>query len=158
MAPARSTLIDANLLTLWIVGSVSESMVERCTRTRGYSIEDYRKLADYLEEGRNVVVTPNVATETNSLINKLKGSYLLQGRAILARALTDWEEIYVESSRAVHGPDFLRSGLSDAATILTAADHVEVLTDDFDLYRTLLARGMAVKNFTHWRASGWLHE
>lgn len=155
MAEARTALIDANLLTLWIVGQVSEQEVPRCRRTRHYSIEDYQMLARYLGQFAHVVITPNIVTETSNLIGALSGDYLQKAREILAAGLRIWEEQYIESVRVSDEREYYRLGLTDAAILLTATRNTQVLTDDFDLYRSLSNRGIPVMNFTHLRASRW---
>ncbi len=156
MAGRAAALIDANLLALWIVGNVAESEVPRCRRTRHYSIDDFRMLSSYLLRFGSVVITPNIATEASNLIGVLSGKYLERVRAYLANAVTHWEERYMPSFQAVEDYDYLRLGLTDAAILLAASRTMEVLTDDFDLYQSLLGRGMPVTNFTHLRSAGWL--
>lgn len=156
MDRARTALIDANLLALWIVGQVSEEEVPRCRRTRHYSIEDYHMLARYLDQFTHVLITPNIATETSNLIGVLSGDYLQKAREILAAGLRIWDEQYIESVRASGEREYNRLGLTDAAILLTATRNTEVLTDDFNLYKSLCSRRIPVTNFTHLRASRWL--
>lgn len=87
MAEISTVLLDANVLSLWVVGQVSEEQVPRCRRTRHYSIEDYRMLGSYLGQFRHVLIIPNIATETSNLIGVLSGDYLKKARAILAAGL-----------------------------------------------------------------------
>ena len=155
MSEARTALIDANLLALWIIGQVSEAEVPRCRRTRHYSIDDYRMLAKYLSRFSQVLIIPNIATETSNLIGALSGAYLQQARSILAAGLRVWDECYVPSIQAINEREYRRLGLTDAAILITASRDTEVLTDDFDLYLCLSHRGIPVTNFTHLRAQNW---
>ena len=155
MSEARTALIDANLLALWIIGQVSEAEVPRCRRTRNYSIDDYRMLAKYLTRFSQVLIIPNIATETSNLIGALSGDYLQKARGILAAALRVWDECYIPSVQAINEREYRRLGLTDAAILITATRDMEVLTDDFDLYRSLSHRGIPVTNFTHLRAQNW---
>lgn len=155
--PEKSTvLIDANVLTLWIVGKVSEAVVPHFRRTKKYSVEDYRILTRYLDQFTHVVITPNIATETSNLIGALSGEYLKRARAILAAGLHVWNESYIQSGLASKEPEFSRLGLTDAAILISATQEAEVLTDDFDLYLALSKRGVPVTNFTHLRTAGFL--
>jgi len=153
-----SVLIDANLLTLWIAGQVSETIVPSFRRTRQYSIKDYRLLAAYLSKFTRVIVTPNIATETSNLLGSLYGDHLKKSRYILAKALEVWDEIYIQSIEASKVHDYARLGLTDAGIILSATKKIEILTDDFDLYLSLLQKGLNVTNFTHIRTAGMLDE
>lgn len=151
MADTSTVLIDANMLTLWIVGQVSVDEIPKCRRTRHYSISDYDILVEYLADVKNVVITPNVATETSNLIGTLTGKYLEYARAILASGLQAWEELYIKSAEASLHEDYMRLGLTDAGIILASNQKIEVLTDDFDLYLSLSKNKIPVKNFTHMR-------
>jgi hypothetical protein len=156
MAEQSTVLIDANLLTLWIVGQVSEDVVPQFRRTRKYSIEDYQMLARYLAPFLHVMIIPNIATETSNLLGGLYGDYLRRARAILAAGLSVWNEFYVQSALASNEPDFNRLGLTDAAILISATRETEVLTDDLDLYLSLSRQGIPVTNFTHLRTAGLL--
>lgn len=151
-----NALIDANLLTLWIIGNVAEEEVPRCRRTRHYSVNDFRLLHGYVGRCARVVVTPNVATEASNLIAVLQGKYLLQARSILAQALEVWEEVYVKSADASALVEYRWLGLSDAAILLAASTEVEVLTDDLRLFDTLCRRGVKAINFNRLRVIGML--
>lgn len=148
--------MDANVLTLLIVGKVAEAEIPRCRRTKKYSVDDYRMLTRYLDQFRHVTITPNIATETSNLLGALSGDYLHRARAILAAGLRVWNESYIQSGLASKEPEFNRLGLTDAAILLNATQELEVLTDDFDLYIALLHRGIHVTNFTHLRTAGLL--
>jgi len=156
MAEQSTVLIDANLLTLWIVGEVSKDEVLRNRRTKRYSIEDYQILARYLTRFSRVMILPNIATETSNLIGALSGDYLKKARAILAAGLNVWNESYIQSASASKEPDFNRLGLTDAAILICATRETEVLTDDLDLYLSLSRKRIPVTNFTHLRTAGLL--
>lgn len=149
-------MLDANVLTLFIVGQVSEDMVERCRRTRQYKIQDYHLLVSYVAPFTNLLVTPNIATEVSNLLGVLSGDHLIRARKILYNYIGTWTEVYVESNRAKVVPEYTRLGLTDAAILLIASHEMEVLTDDFDLYSALLKRGIKATNFTHIRTRGMI--
>jgi rRNA-processing protein FCF1 len=155
MTPNK-VIIDANLLTLWIVGQVSEDLVPKCRRTRQYTVDDYLVLANYLTRFITVIITPNIATEVSNLIGVLKDDHLIKARTILAGGFEAWTEVYFKSVAAKDIPEYMRLGLTDAAILLSVSRETEVLTDDFDLYRVLTKRGIIVTNFTHLRTAGMI--
>ena len=55
------------------------------------------------------------------------------------------------SSVAAERKEFVRLGLADAALLEIAAKDVTLLTTDFDLYNTALAKGAQALNFNHLR-------
>jgi len=158
MTERSIVLIDANLLTLWIIGQVSEEKVPHCRRTSHYSVADYRMLASYLSQFKHVIITPNIATETSNLLGALNGDYLKLARQILAAGLKIWSESYIQSVRVSEEPEYSRLGITDVAILLSATRETEVVTDDFDLYNSLSRRGVSVTNFTHLRAARWLEQ
>lgn len=158
MQNRTTVMIDANLLVLWIVGQVSLKEIPRFRRTRKYTETDFYILSHYLGNFRDVIITPNIATEASNLIGALYGDYLSRARYILAAGLQVWKELYIKSSIASEEPEFRRLGLTDAAILLSTRNDTEVVTDDFDLYRSLINRRIPVTNFTHLRTAGWLDE
>ena len=148
---ARRILIDSNMLTLFIVGQVAESHIVRFKKTSHYSFKDYLILCSYIDNYTQVIITPNIATETSNLIGFLNGQYLKDARAFLANILSQWTEHYTTSSEAASSPIYSRLGLTDAAIHHFTDNTTEVLTDDFDLYRALLDKQVQVANFTHLR-------
>lgn len=150
-----TTMLDANVLTLWIVGCVSEEQVPRCKRTKRYTARDYRILVGYMDSFDQMATTPNVATEVSNLIGALHGEYLQVARQILSAGLQVWHEKYVPSSSAIANVHYQKLGLTDAALLSVAKHDTEIITDDFDLYSCLTASHVPVKNFTHLRAQQW---
>lgn len=152
----RVVLLDSNLFLVWVVGSVDPALVGTYERTSSYSTEDFALLSEYLASFETVLVLPNILTEVNNLLGKLKGDYRTAAHQILARAVRDWQEQYVASRDAVQQPEFMWLGITDAAVLAVAGHDVEVATDDLKLYRQLLERQASAVNFTHIRTRNWL--
>ena len=155
MVRNHTVLLDANVLTLLIVGQVSEDEIPRCRRTRHYGIGDFHILSEYLERFEQMATTPNVVTEVSNLIGVLHGKYLQWARQILAGGINLWSEHYVPSVDASSNPNYLRLGLTDAALLSVRERNTEIITDDLDLYCCLASDGVPVTNFTHLREQQW---
>jgi hypothetical protein len=67
-----------------------------------------------------------------------------------------WPEEYVSSDEAVRVPEYLRLGLTDAGLLSLAVAGVELLTDDFDLYKAVADRQAPVHYFTHLWSADWI--
>lgn len=154
--PPRKALIDANLLTLLVVGAVSRDEVEKNKRTRKYDTDALDLLLMLVDDYDEILATPNVFTETSNLITSFTGRYLQAARAIIAEKVTVWPEEYVASEDAVMVPEYLRLGLTDAGLLSLAVTGVELLTDDRDLYLAVEARHARVTYFTHLWTKGWI--
>lgn len=153
--PPRRALIDANLLTLLVVGGVSRDEIARNKRTQQYDIEALDLLLHVLDDYDEILATPNVFTEASNLINSLTGSHLQAARIIIGETVSVWTEQYVASNQAVMLPEYLRLGVTDAGLLLVADEGIELLTDDLDLYLAVATRKAPVTYFTHLRTKGW---
>ena len=60
--------MDANLLVLFIVGSVGRELIAKHRRLQEYTAEDYDMLIDFIEAVDHVFVTPNTLTEASNLL------------------------------------------------------------------------------------------
>ncbi len=68
---ARTVLLDTNLLLLYLVGSCAPEWILRHKRTASYRLEEFKPLCEILSRGRNLVVTPNILTETSNLARQI---------------------------------------------------------------------------------------
>ena len=66
--PAKGYFIDANLLLLLVVGSVSLGAIARHRRLREFTWDDYGILINLIGQVERVLVTPNTLTETSNLL------------------------------------------------------------------------------------------
>lgn len=145
--------IDANLLVLFVTGSVDEVIIGRHRRLREYTRNDYAALVQEIDRFNRILVTPNTLTETSNLLaqhGKPERSLLLERLRVL---IEETEEIVVASAEVSADDEFGRLGLTDAALLILAAPETPVITADFDLYFTISHRlPDAVVNFSHIRA------
>ena len=147
---AGSLLIDANLLVLWAVGSVSPSLIPRHKRLANtYRESDHQLLVDFLGVYDGLVVTPNALTEAANIAKQISEPARGQISEFIAEIAEKAKEIYVPSATAVGRSEYRFLGLSDAA-ILEVQD-VHLLTNDLDLYVSWGGQGKTCFNFTHLR-------
>ena len=143
----REAFIDANLLTLLVVGAVDRKLIEKHRRTRQFLEADYDRLRTMIRNVR-IFVTSHTLTETSNLLAKKPvDRRLLQGLRALIR---DSNEITVLGETAARNRHFLRLGLTDAGLLQEISPQRPLLTVDFDLYQTALKNGrLRAHNFTH---------
>ncbi len=151
--PATGYFIDANLLILFVVGSVNQDAILRHRRLRDFTPEDYELLIDLIDQVDRVMVMPNTLTETSNLL----GHHGEPERTLffdrLRVIIEETEEIVVASADASHNNAFTRLGLTDGALLEVVTPDTPVITVDLDLYLTAssVRPGSAI-NFTHLRA------
>jgi hypothetical protein len=153
----RSLLIDANILVLYLVGSLDPDLIERHKRLEKFTIEDFRLLQELLRPLPPIVTTPNVLTEVSNLAVQIGGATKENLRILLAALLQRgvFQEYVVESVEASRIQEFRRIGLTDAGIVLMAQREWAVLTDDLPLYLALQSRGIEAINFNHLREKTW---
>jgi hypothetical protein len=148
----RVLLIDTNLFLVLVVGAHDPAHIERFKRTRAYTAGDYDLLTAFVSGFSQLVVTPNILTEVSNLAGQLSEPLRSEVFASLALLAGQAAERYFPSREAVRESDFIRLGLADVSVLLTAREHVAVLTDDLPLYLKLLEQRMFVVNFNHLRS------
>ncbi len=144
---AKEAFIDANLLTLLVVGSVDKGLIEKHRRTRNFSVADYDRLRTIIRKVR-IFVTPHTLAETSNLLAKKPlDKRLLAGlRALIVGS----DEITVLGKTAASHRHFLRLGLSDAGLLKVISPQRPLLTVDLDLYQATFESGQVMAyNFRH---------
>ena len=153
--PPTGYFIDTNLLVLYVVGREDPALIGKHRRLEDYSAQDYNGLLDLLNQAGQVFVTPNTLTETSNLLGQHgepERSRLFQRLRVI---IEESREITVSSAVAAANFDFRRLGLTDAALLEVATADTPVVTVDFQLYLSMLAKGGedTVVNFINYRDS-----
>lgn len=151
----KGVIVDTNILLLLFVGSVNKNRISKFKRTEQFLPEDYDLLMEIISYFSKIVVTPNILTEVNSLINQMSESERSQSLEVLAKAVSEWDEFHVESSSATQVEKFIKFGLTDSGIISLAQEKYLVLTDDFKLANYLEKIKIDTVNFNNIRVCGW---
>lgn len=142
--------VDANLLVLLIVGSVSRHLISKHRRLRRFSEEDYDTLTGMIENVDRVFVTPNTLTETSNLLSQHKDPERARFFERLRFVIEESEEVVVASKTASQNKSFQRLGLTDATLLEAITAERPLITVDLDLYLAAEAKGPNfAMNFTH---------
>jgi len=151
----KGVIVDTNILLLLFVGSVNKKRISQFNRTEKFSPEDYDLLVERISYFSKIVVTPNILTEVNNLINQLGEPERSQSVEFLAKAVIKWDEFYVESSTATQVEKFTKYGLTDSGIISLAPGKYLVLTDDLKSANYLEKIEIDTVNFNNIRMYGW---
>lgn len=149
---SKKVLLDANLLTMYLVGLLGDGEVERFKRTRTYSTNDAIILNEALLSFKSILATPHVLAETANLLDWFHG----KKRQDLFQYLTEYidlvEEVYQPAEKIVLSRAFLKLGLSDASLFdICHQQNCILLTDDLDLYSFASGHGIEAINFNYLR-------
>ena len=143
--PPKGYFIDANLLVLFVAGSVNRDIIRRHRRLRDdYTAADYDRLMDLFNEVDQLLVMPNTLTEASNLLaqhGEPERSRLLAGLRVV---IEESEEVVVASGDAAATHAFIRHGLTDAALLRAVSEEAPLLTADEPLYRDALASGREI--------------
>jgi len=141
-------LVDTNLFLLYLVGKANPDRISNFKRTSRYTIEDFELLDRIMAQFKTLITTPHVLTELSNL-GDLQGEERLGFRSWFVQTIEQATEYRDESRLVVKDPSFDRLGLTDAAIAALGRHSYLFLTDDLDLYVTLLKRGVDAINFSY---------
>lgn len=151
----KGLLLDTNLLVLYTIGTASSDRIESFKRTRVYRREDYELLIRVIRRFKLLYTVAHVMAEVSNLTD-LRGSERLIARQVLADTIAVLKEPPISSLEASQGSNYEDLGLADSAISIVARRYkCEVLTDDLDLYLSLLREGITVEKFSHLRERNW---
>ena len=127
-------------------------MIAKHRRLREYTVEDYDLLCRFVEQTRQVFVTPNTLTEASNLLahhGEPDRSMLLHK---LRNLVEESRETVVASKEAADNHMFVALGLTDAVLLEAISSERPLLTVDLELYLAALkGGGQAAINFNHYR-------
>lgn len=154
--PGTGLLVDTNLLVLFIVGRVNRNRIDNFKRTSKYSKEDYDLLLSVLGRVTKPLYTvAHVLAEVSNL-TVLSGPERVLARQILKETVAVLHEAEMSSVRASGAKEYPTLGLVDAAIATVARENdCAVLTDDLDLYLSLINQGIPAFSFAHMQAREW---
>lgn len=151
--------IDANLLTLLLVGLTDRTLIGKHKRTNTFEAIDFDKLSELLGNYQAIIISPNVATETSNLIAQIGEPACSAIRTTMAAVLQEdrfgFKEIYHSTIAILDHPLFLRLGLTDCSLLHAIGTNIPLLTTDLSLYLEAQKQNHQAINFTHIRQS-WL--
>lgn len=126
-SPTKGLLIDANLLTVMIIGALGVGEVERFKRTREYIDDDVLGLDQLIQQFGWVGTTPHIMTETSNLLDWLDDARRANALGYLASFAQSAPEIGLSSTAVVESLVYYRLGITDAALCMAVKQQPLVL-------------------------------
>lgn len=142
-------LIDTNILLLYVVGRRDRAIIPRFKRTSLFDGDDFDMLLHQVGQYSALLVTGGVLAEVSNLLpDYLHVDLAAELRGLVAQA----QEAVAPATEIVGQNVFPRLGYTDCGILVAATmGETTVLTDDVQLYLTLMAREQRVVNFNHLR-------
>lgn len=152
---SRGLLLDTNLLLVYVIGLWNPKQVGQFKRTASFCLEDFELLARLVQFFDQVITTPNILTEVNSLSNQLSEDFKSTYYSRFSEQIRLLNECYVPSLDVASMQTFARFGLTDSVIQQLTRDKYLVLTDDLKLSLHLQTNGIDALNFNHLRVLNW---
>lgn len=147
---SKGILLDANLLTALIVGSLGSGEVERFKRTRQFSTKDVVELSKIVEKFGWRCTTPHVLAEVSNLLDWLDDDKKSKAGRLLATYVRNAKEVHVSAAEIVKTPVYCKLGLTDAGLVMLARqEDCAVFTADLPLYHYASNLKIEIFNFNH---------
>lgn len=112
---SKRVLLDANLLTMYLVAQLGDGEVEKFSRTRAYTTADAKILDKTLLGFKSIITTAQVLTETANLLDWFTGKKRQVLFGYLSQFVVTVDEKYLSAKQIILSPAFIKLGLSDAA-------------------------------------------
>lgn len=110
------------MLVLFVIGTIDPKLLGVAKRVKEYRPSDYDLVYTYVALFSEVVLLPNIVSETSYLLNYLKGErreLCMERLALLAKGSS---EQYVASVFAMEQPEYMALGVADAAVLCALED------------------------------------
>ena len=152
----KGVLIDANLLTVLIVGMLGRGQVEAFKRTRNFTSEDVVGIDAAVSGFGWSCTTPHVLAEVSNLLDWLDPSKKGAALGYLAELTGSLREVTFPATEIVATPIYFKLGITDAALFMAAREQgLVLLTADLPLYHYASGLHVEAINFNHLRDT-WL--
>ncbi len=137
-------LIDANALTILLVGLVDINLIGKHNRTSIYQQQDYYDLVTIIESIDKLIVLPNVWTEVDNLLNGFSGSHKYEYLLHITGTIKSTSEKYISSLKATESDCFFDLGLTDSLLLEYSKECKLLITADSKLSDYANAYGVLV--------------
>lgn len=137
-------LIDANALTILLVGLVDVKLIGHHKRTSIYQEQDYYDLLAIIESFDRLIVLPNVWTEVDNLLNDFSGNHKYEYILKVTNIIKSASEKYISSLKATESDCFFDLGLTDSLILEYSKECKLLVTADSKLSDYANAYGVLV--------------
>ena len=152
----KGILLDTNLLTALLIGSIGKGEVERSKRTRQFTTNDVAELHKIAARFGWICTTPHVIAEVSNLLGWLDDKRKSAASRLLAAYVRNAKEVHIEAAEIVRTPVYCQLGITDAGLVILAKkEKCTVFTADLPLYHYAANLGVEIINFNHIR-NQWL--
>lgn len=154
-------VVDANLLTLLVVGSASRKYIVKHKRLRNqYSEYDFELLALLIAEFSEIVLIPHILAEVSSLARQIENPARAAIQSAFRTLIATTPELPIASVAGADRDEFIELGLTDSVILHLCNMSVNgidptLITSDSDLADRALSLGYSVVDYRREFQSRW---
>ncbi|MCI5150853.1 MAG: hypothetical protein D3916_15970 [Candidatus Electrothrix sp. MAN1_4] len=149
---SKGILLDTNLLTALLVGSLGTGEVERFKRTCQFTSKDAAELNTLVKSFGWICTTPHVIAETSNLLDWLDNGRKNKASKLLAEYIRNAQEVHIKAAEIIKNPVYSKLGITDAGLVMLAKQEgCTVFTVDLPLYHYASNLRVEIVNFNHLR-------
>lgn len=147
----KDVLVDANLLLLFVAGTVDRDLIGKNKRLKQYTTKHYELLVRCLKRFKRRITTPNIITEVSNLAGALNEPARTHFFDLLSKVVTDLTEEYIPTINVASLKEFNKLGVTDAVIVSLIKERFLLFTDDFRLAQYYASLNGEVINFNSLR-------
>lgn len=147
----KQVILDTNLLVLFVIGMTDINLIEKHKRTQIFDVDDFELLKNTISKFDQIVVTPQILTETSNLLSQADTSTKSAILNTYALLLELQKEEYMTSISIVKHESFTRFGLTDCGILLMLDQERTLITTDAKLYYEAAKLSNNAVNFNDFR-------
>lgn len=137
----KTVCIDANVLMLFIVGSVDPILIKKYARTHRWDADAFYTLIA-MTDGATLQLLQPILVEACDMLEGIPGCY-----EVLKQLVDNLRERHFMSRRLVNSNVYMKVGLADSSIIELARTGTTIITIDGPLTGLLRNAGYTVFNF-----------
>lgn len=137
-------LIDSNALVILLVGLVDPNLFSNHKRTSIYDNKDFNDLVSIIGSFEQLVVLPNVWTETDNLLNSFSGDHKYVYIQKIKDLIKGTTEVFVPTIEATKIDFFYELGVTDCSLLTYAKQCKLFITSDSALSDYAIASNIVV--------------
>ncbi len=137
-------VIDTNALVLLIIGTMDKRQISQHKRTSLFDENDFDELLDFIGDIKNLIILPNVWTETDNLLNNFSGNLKYPYIETTIQLIKECTEVYRGTLDVVDKHEYSILGVTDTLLLHSAKEYRALITSDSNLSDTALSNGISV--------------
>lgn len=128
----KKILLDANLLVLLLAAKAGANLIRLSPGNQTFDANDADLLDNVVAEYKyeNMIITPYLLSEVNSLLTKLDINSRTDARRILATLIPTIDYYHTKPDLLACDPDFAEFGITDISILHASETATLVLTED----------------------------